>query len=103
MGIYSFNPDTFIKEDVDVLEKLETDLDSAHQLIVFNDDVNTFEWVIESLMAVCNHTLEQATQCSLFIHFKGKYAVKHGEEQTLIPMKDALHDRGISASVEKCN
>ncbi len=102
MGIYSFNPDTFIKEDVDVLEKLETDLDSAHQLIVFNDDVNTFEWVIESLMAVCNHTLEQATQCSLFIHFKGKYAVKHGEEQVLIPMKDALHDRGISASVEKC-
>ena len=54
-------------------------------------------------MEICGHTHEQATQCSLFIHFKGKYAVKQGDELKLIPMKDALHDRGISASVESCN
>ena len=54
-------------------------------------------------MAICNHTQEQATQCSMFIHFKGKYAVQHGDEVKLIPMKDALHDRGISAVVESCN
>ncbi len=103
MSIYSFNSDTFVKEDVDVLEELAVDSDYGHQLIVYNDDVNTFDWVIESLMAICEHTFEQATQCSMFIHYKGKYAVKHGEETQLIPMKDALHDRGISASVEKCN
>ncbi|HQO31355.1 MAG: ATP-dependent Clp protease adaptor ClpS [Chitinophagales bacterium] len=89
------------KEEVDVLEDIAVELDAGYHLVVYNDDVNTFDWVIESLMAVCDHTYEQAMQCSLFIHFNGKYAVKHGEETKLIPMKDALHDRGISASVEK--
>lgn len=103
MNIHSFSPDTFIKEDVDVLEEILTDVDLGYQLVVYNDEVNTFDWVIESLMAICNHTLEQATQCSMFIHFKGKYAVQHGTEIELIPMKDALHDRGITASLESCN
>lgn len=101
MSIYSFNSDTFTKEDVDVLEEVLTEF--SHQLVVYNDDVNTFEWVIESLMEICGHTHEQATQCSMFIHFKGKYAVKHGDELKLIPMKDALLERGISAAVESCN
>lgn len=101
MSIYNFNPETQINEDVDVLE--ETAVEYCHQLVVYNDDVNTFDWVIESLMAICNHTREQATQCALFIHFKGKYAVQHGDELVLIPMKDALHDRGISASIESTN
>ncbi len=101
MSIYSFNSDTLVQEDVDVLEEVLTEF--SHQLVVFNDDVNTFEWVIESLMAICSHTMEQATQCSMFIHYKGKYAVQHGDETKLIPMKDALHDRGISAAVESCN
>lgn len=101
MSIYSFHTDTQIQEDVDVLEEIFPEF--SHQLVVYNDDVNTFEWVIESLMEICGHTHEQATQCSMFIHFKGKYAVKHGDESKLIPMKDALHDRGISAAVESCN
>lgn len=101
MSIYSFNSDTLTQEDVDVLEEVLTEF--SHQLVVYNDDVNTFDWVIESLMTICNHTHEQATQCALFIHFKGKYAVLHGEEFILIPMKDALLDRGISAAVESCN
>lgn len=103
MSIHSFNPDTYLKEDVDVLEEILTEEDLGYQLIVFNDDVNTFDWVIESLMVICEHTYEQAHQCSIFIHYKGKYAVKHGTETELIPMKDALHDRGISASLETCN
>jgi ATP-dependent Clp protease adaptor protein ClpS len=101
MSIYSFNSDTQLQEDVDVLEEVGTEY--SHQLVVYNDDVNTFDWVIESLIAICTHTHEQATQCAMFIHFKGKYAVKHGDELVLIPMKDALHDRGISAAVESCN
>lgn len=101
MSIYSFTPNTKEREDVDVLE--EVAVEYSHQLIVYNDDVNTFDWVIESLMSICNHTYEQATQCALFVHFKGKYAVQHGDELVLIPMKDALHDRGISAAVESTN
>ncbi|MCB0507716.1 MAG: ATP-dependent Clp protease adaptor ClpS [Chitinophagales bacterium] len=101
MEFYSFHVDVDTQEEVDVL--IESDIKLSYQLVVYNDDVNTFDWVIEALMEICGHTHEQATQCSLFIHFKGKYAVKQGDELKLIPMKDALHDRGISASVESCN
>ncbi len=101
MSVYSYNSDTQIQQDVDVLEEVAPEF--SYRLVVYNDDVNTFEWVIESLMVVCNHTLEQATQCSMFIHFKGKYAVQHGDELKLIPMNDALHDRGISAAIESSN
>ena len=92
-------PDTDVLIEEDVLT--ETDLGAI--LMVFNDDVNTFEWVIISLMEVCGHTAEQAEQCSLFIHFKGKYGVKNGSREELEPMKDALHDRGISAAVIDLN
>jgi len=69
------------------------------QLTVWNDDVNTFDWVIESLMDICNHTLEQAEQCALFIHFKGKYVVKSGPYEVLEPKNTALLDRGIQSSI----
>lgn len=76
-------------------------MDEGYQLIVWNDDVNTFEWVIETLMEVCGHTHEQAEQCSLIIHFKGKCAVKNGDYETLKPMCDAITERGIGATVEE--
>jgi len=69
-------------------------------LIVWNDDVNTFEWVIETLIQVCGHSYEQAEQCAYFIHFKGKYAVKQGSYEELKPMCDAITERGIGATVE---
>lgn len=71
------------------------------QLIVWNDDVNTFEWVIETLMEVCGHSEEQAEQCAYFIHFKGKYAVKQGNIDELQPMCTAICDRGIGATIEE--
>ncbi len=74
---------------------------SSCQLIVWNDEVNTFEWVIETLMDICGHSFEQAEQCSLFIHFQGKYAVKEGTYEDLRPMCDAILDRGIQATVEE--
>ena len=74
---------------------------SSCQLIVWNDEVNTFVWVIETLMEVCGHSFEQAEQCSYIIHFKGKYAVKEGEYGDLKPMCDAILDRGINATVEE--
>ncbi len=73
---------------------------SSHQLVVWNDEVNTFEWVIETLIKVCKHSPEQAEQCAMFIHTKGKYAVKNGDYETLKPMCDAITDRGIGATIE---
>jgi ATP-dependent Clp protease adaptor protein ClpS len=70
-------------------------------LVVWNDEVNTFEWVIDSLMIVCQHTEEQAEQSAMLIHFKGKYAVKNGEYETLKVMCDAITERGIGATVEE--
>lgn len=83
-------------------EAIDTDVltESHHQIIVWNDDVNTFDWVIESLVNVCDHTPEQAEQCALFIHYKGKYPVKRGDFDTLRPQCEALIDRGINATID---
>ena len=83
-------------EEIDVL----TETGTPYQLIVWNDEVNTFEWVIETLISVCGHNPEQAEQCAMFIHTKGKYGVKNGEYDDLKPMCDAITDRGIGATIE---
>jgi ATP-dependent Clp protease adaptor protein ClpS len=82
------------------VEQLLVDAEEPYHLIVWNDDVNTFEWVIETLMEVCKHTYEQAEQCSIFIHFQGKYAVKNGSFNELRPQCEAILDRGITATVD---
>ena len=93
-----------IKNDILTDSRPETDLltDSEEfcSLIVWNDNVNTFEWVIETLIEVCGHSPEQAEQCSYFIHFKGKYAVKEGSYDELKPQCDAITERGIGATIE---
>lgn len=88
---------TQIDTDTDVLVADETEL--MQSLIVWNDEVNTFDWVIESLVDICHHTPESAEQCALIVHFSGKYAVKKGDFDTLKPMCEALLDRGISATI----
>lgn len=88
-----------VQEAEDVL--VETAEQFPFSLIVWNDEVNTFDWVIQSLMEVCGHTEEQAEQCALIIHFSGKYAVKNGSLEDLKPMCEALLDRGISATIEE--
>ena len=89
-------------EDSDLREEtlVAWDTQEPYHLIVWNDDVNTFDWVIETLVAVCKHSHEQAEQCAMLIHFKGKYAVKEGSYDELEPMCTAITDRGISATVE---
>ena len=84
-------------EEIVEVEELN---DDPFHLVVWNDEVNTFEWVIESLIEICQHSYEQAEQCAYIIHFKGKYAVKHGTYEDLKPMCDAITDRGIGATVE---
>lgn len=81
-------------EDIAVLE------DKYHNLIVWNDNVNTFDHVITSLIDVCEHSPEQAEQCALFIHHKGKYGVKKGSFDILRPQAEALIDRGIQATID---
>jgi ATP-dependent Clp protease adaptor protein ClpS len=84
------------------LEETDTLTTTAEtcSLVVWNDDVNTFEWVIESLIEICGHTEPQAEQCAMIIHTKGKYAVKDGTYELLKPMCDAITERGINATVE---
>lgn len=88
--------------DTEILIKDEvlTKTTSPFQIVVWNDDVNTFEWVIETLVEICGHTHEQAEQCAFIIHHSGKYAVKNGTYDDLRPMCDAILDRGISATLE---
>ena len=88
--------DTMVEMDVDKL----TSLAKSYQIIVWNDEVNTFEWVIETLIDVCKHSIEQAEQCAMIIHTKGKYAVQQGSYDTLKPNVDAITERGISATLE---
>jgi len=80
-------------------QETEQAVDNGYNITIYNDDVNTFDWVIISLIEICNHSEEQAEQCAMLIHFKGKYAVKYGIKTDLQPMKDALCDRGINAVV----
>jgi ATP-dependent Clp protease adaptor protein ClpS len=82
--------------DIDVL----TDAEEPYSLIVWNDEVNSFEWVIQTLVEVCNHSTEQAEQCAMIIHTQGKYGVKRGSYDELKPMCDAITDRGIGATIE---
>ena len=85
-----------VSEEVDVL----TETEDPCTLVVWNDEVNTFEWVITTLMEICHHAEEQAEQCAMIIHTQGKYAVKHGSYDELKPMCDAITERGIGATVE---
>jgi ATP-dependent Clp protease adaptor protein ClpS len=88
------DPAQWEQQDTEILD------DTMFNLIVWNDEVNTFDWVIQSLIEICHHSTEQAEQCALLIHFKGKYAVKKGDFINLRRMCEALIDRGINATVE---
>ena len=87
-------------EEVALLEEETTDVGTKSQLIVYNDDHNTFDWVVECFMDVLGHDQTQSEQLSLLIHFKGKATVKTAPKKVLKPKKDALIDRGLSAVIE---
>jgi ATP-dependent Clp protease adaptor protein ClpS len=88
---------TYIEEEVEVLDDIG--FTDVKDLVVFNDDYNTFEHVINTLIKVCKHSAEQAEQCTVIIHYKGKCAVKTGSFNELKPMRNAICDRGISAEI----
>jgi len=88
----------FWKEETELLDAIVTT--GAFDLVVFNDNHNTFEHVIETLVDICKHTALQAEQCTTLIHYKGKCSVKVGDFDTLAPMRNAICLRGISAEVQ---
>jgi ATP-dependent Clp protease adaptor protein ClpS len=78
------------------VESIVTD---TFSIILFNDDVNSFDWVIQSLCDICDHTPTQAEQCAMIVHYKGKYIVKSGEKRDMIDRGIALLDRGLTVEV----
>lgn len=72
----------------------------VRDLIIYNDDINTFDFVIEALVEICQHDQLQAEQCTYIIHYNGKCTVKSDSFSNLKPMKDALLDRGLSAVIK---
>ena len=91
----AINP--FEQQDVELLEETT----QGCRLVLWNDEVNTFEWVIKALIEICGHNEQQAEQCAMIIHFNGKYAVKQGDFETLRPMCEAMIDRTINATIEE--
>lgn len=87
--------------ETDVLELVETKttFEDTKDLIIYNDDYNTFDYVIESLVKVCKHEVIQAEQCTWIIHYNGKCAVKKGSFDVLRPMRQALSERGLDAKI----
>ena len=87
------------KEKVSEKEIVEIDLVHENEIILYNDDVNTFDHVIRTLIQVCEHTSEQAEQCSLIVHYKGKCSVKSGTFSDLKPRCTKLLQAGLSAEI----
>lgn len=84
-----------------VLEDLlvEEDIANNNEIVLYNDNVNTFDHVIETLMRVCEHTPHQAEQCSLIVHYNGKCTVKTGDFSELVPKCTQLLEAGLSAEI----
>lgn len=94
-------PKPFWEEEEDVLVSEDISSDEPVRIIVYNDDHNSFEWVIECFMQVLGHTSEQAEQLAIIIHNTGKGTVKTGPRNELIPLCEALLDRGLSAELQE--
>lgn len=89
--------DVQIEEEVDL--QLDELLNSQRELILFDDDYHTFDFVIESLVDICKHSMVQAEQCTYIVHYKGKCAVKRGEYDKLKSLCSALKNRGLTAEI----
>ena len=87
------------REEISEELLLEEETIQQNEIVLFNDEVNTFDHVINTLMSVCEHSPEQAEQCSLIVHYKGKCTVKTGEYEELKPKCSKLLQAGLSAEI----
>jgi len=88
-----------LQERTNPIELNDNQLTKEYKLILFNDDVNTFDYVIESLIEICNHDPITAEQLTMIVHFKGKCTVRVGEMEVLLPMGKGLTNRGLTISI----
>jgi len=91
-----FNTDTQVLEEAKLKEKTQKELN----VVLHNDDINSFDFVINSLIEVCDHDPLQAEQCTILVHYKGKCDVKRGSFADLRPIRNELTNRGLSATIE---
>jgi ATP-dependent Clp protease adaptor protein ClpS len=93
-----------LEYDVEILIEEETEIDEneavSKRIIIYNDDINSFDHVIRCLVVYCGHSYEQAEQCAFLIHTKGKYSVKEGNMTTLKPINEALCENGLDSRIE---
>ncbi|MEG0925301.1 MULTISPECIES: ATP-dependent Clp protease adaptor ClpS [Chryseobacterium] len=89
------NPKRQYEEEVLVLD----DTDDVYKLVLHNDDIHTFDYVIDSLIEICKHTMEQAEQCTMLVHYKGKCTVKTGSLDVLKPMHEKLISRELTSEI----
>lgn len=82
------------------VERIQNNVNSENFLILHNDDVHSFDYVIDALIDICKHGYEQAAQCTLITHYKGKCDVKKGGLETLKPLKTALNDKKLTATID---
>jgi len=87
------------KEKIEEKLSIETKEQNLNEIVLYNDDVNTFDHVIDTLIYACDHTPEQAEQCSLLVHYKGQCTVKTGVYDELEPRCTILLDAGLSAEI----
>ncbi|TSA25234.1 MAG: ATP-dependent Clp protease adaptor ClpS [Bacteroidetes bacterium] len=90
-----------VREKVKPVEQHQDQAKQLNQLILFNDDVNSFEFVIETLIDVCGHDPLQAEQCAWIAHYKGKCSVKEGSFTELKPLHDEMNKRGLTVIIAK--
>jgi len=89
-----------VKEKIKIQKKSVDSLLSLCELVLYNDEVNTFDFVIDTLIDVCGHDPLQAEQCTMIVHFKGKCAVTSGSYKELKPKFDEMSNRGLSVKIE---
>lgn len=94
----------FVMHDIEIEEEIDLQIDEllkpTKEIVLYHDNHNTFDFVIESLVKVCNHSMIQAEQCTFIVHHNGKCSVKRGEFEKLKPICTALLDRGLTAEIQ---
>lgn len=96
-----------MKENQEILNPIQKDETvqntlrvSNRHLVLYNDDVNSFDYVINCLVEVCDHDIVQAEQCAFITHFKGRCDIKKGDYKSLKPMKQNLVDKGLRVTID---
>jgi ATP-dependent Clp protease adaptor protein ClpS len=89
-----------VETEVDEKVCLDTILDDGKEVVLFNDDHNTFDFVIDTLIDLCKHNEVQAEQCAVLVHFKGQCSVKKGDYDSMLGISREMNRRGLSSVVK---